>query len=173
MPFRPGLVGGHCIGVDPYYLTHKSIEAGHYPEVILSGRKINDGMGKYIVNFLIDEMSKKSVSINGSNVLIMGYTFKENCPDTRNTRVVDIYDYLIELGAHVDIYDPWVDGQSSYNSFVDKPKLKTYDAIIIAVAHNCFKEISISEYRSYCKNSDAILFDLKHVLDKNDSTIRL
>ena len=171
--FRPGLVGGHCIGVDPYYLTHKSIEAGHYPEVILSGRKINDGMGKYIVNFLIDEMSKKSVSINGSNVLIMGYTFKENCPDTRNTRVVDIYDYLIELGAHVDIYDPWVDGQSSYNSFVDKPKLKTYDAIIIAVAHNCFKEISISEYRSYCKNSDAILFDLKHVLDKNDSTIRL
>ena len=130
-------------------------------------------MGKYIVNLLIKEMSKRSINISGSNVLIMGYTFKENCPDTRNTRVIDICDDLIESGANIDIYDPWVDNKSSYNFFVDKPKLKTYDAIIIAVAHNSFKEMSISEYRSFCKNSDAIFCDLKHVLDKNDSTIRL
>ncbi|MDC1424493.1 nucleotide sugar dehydrogenase [Gammaproteobacteria bacterium] len=171
--FRPGLVGGHCIGVDPYYLTHKSIEAGHYPEVILAGRKINDGMGRYVVSLLANEMSKRSVDVQDSNILIMGYTFKENCPDTRNTRVVDIQDELIELGVNVDIYDPWVNKKLSIDLFVDKPKLNHYDALIIAVAHDVFKEMSTDEINSFCKSEKTVICDLKHLLDKNEASIRL
>ena len=176
LPFRPGLVGGHCIGVDPYYLTHKAQAIGYNPEVILAGRRINDGMGAYVVSQLIKAMLQKSIQVKGANVLIMGLTFKENCPDLRNTRVVDIIAELADYNTNVDIYDPWIcpeDAKREYGVDVltEKPN-KEYDAVIVAVAHNQFTTMSIDEYRSLTKPT-SIIYDLKYVLDRNVVDLRL
>jgi len=175
-PFRPGLVGGHCIGVDPYYLTHKAESIGYRPEMILAGRRINDGMGGYVVSQLVKQMINKKIEVNGSKVLIMGLTFKENCPDIRNTKVVDIVDELKAYDIDVDIMDPWCDpleAMHEYGLVVDKMADEdSYDAIVVAVAHNEFKEMGINSVRNLGK-SEHVLYDLKHVFTKDDVDIRL
>ena len=176
LPFRPGLVGGHCIGVDPYYLTHKAIAAGYFPQMILAGRSINDGMGKYVVSSLVKSMLKKRIHVDGSNVLIMGLTFKENCPDIRNTKVTDIVNELAEYNANVDVHDPWCDEISVKNAYgielVKKPKESHYDAVIIAVAHDHFIEMNISDYRKLMK-TEHVIFDLKYTLSADEVDFRL
>ena len=176
LPFRPGLVGGHCIGVDPYYLTHKAEELGHHPDVILAGRRINDRMGEYVVSRLVKTMLKKQIMVNGGNVLLLGITFKENCPDIRNTKVVDIATELSEYNVNLDIYDPWADPEEVLHEYgltlADKPEQGKYDAIIGAVAHNQFKVWSKEDLRSFCKD-DAVIFDLKYMFDKTGVDIRL
>jgi len=176
LPFRPGLVGGHCIGVDPYYLTHKAESIGYHPEVILSGRRINDSMGCYVVGQLIKSMLKRRIQVDGAKVLVLGLTFKENCPDLRNTKVVDIIEELKEYNINVDVYDPWIDvegAQHEYNLMpISYPENGKYDAIILAVAHHQFKELGAASLRKFGK-SEHVLFDLKYVLDKKDSDIRL
>ncbi|MFT5529777.1 MAG: UDP-N-acetyl-D-galactosamine dehydrogenase, partial [Alteromonadaceae bacterium] len=146
LPFRPGLVGGHCIGVDPYYLTHKAQSIGYNPEVILAGRRINDGMAAYVVTQLTKTMIKRKLQINGANVLVMGLTFKEDCPDVRNTKIVDILTELREYNINVDVYDPWVAPEDAKNEYdidlIEAPKQQYYDAIIFAVAHHQFKAMS-------------------------------
>ena len=176
LPFRPGLVGGHCIGVDPYYLTHKAQSIGYHPEVILAGRRINDNMGSYVVSQLVKAMLHKSIQVKGANVLIMGLTFKENCPDLRNTRVVDIISELAEYNINMDIYDPWVSKDEAKHEYgvdvlTEKPTAQ-YDAVIISVAHDEFKSMSVEEYRSLTK-SNSVIYDLKYVLDAESSDIRL
>lgn len=176
LPFRPGLVGGHCIGVDPYYLTHKAEELGHHPDVILAGRRINDKMGEYVVSRLVKTMLKKQIMVNGGNVLLLGITFKENCPDIRNTKVVDIATELREYNVNLDIYDPWADPEEVLHEYglelVSEPQKGKYDAIIAAVAHNQFKAWSTEEFRSLCKK-DSVVFDLKYMFDKSSVDIRL
>ncbi|MEP3428013.1 MAG: Vi polysaccharide biosynthesis UDP-N-acetylglucosamine C-6 dehydrogenase TviB [Hyphomicrobiales bacterium] len=176
LPFRPGLVGGHCIGVDPYYLTHKAQAIGYHPEIILSGRRLNDGMGAYVVSQLIKAMAKKRIHIVGSRILVMGLTFKENCPDLRNSRVIDIIEELMGYGVEVDVYDPWVDPNEASQEFditpVHAPETSAYDAIILAVAHNEFKKKSIQEIRAFGK-TDHLVYDLKFVFKRNDSDLRL
>ena len=164
LKFSPGLVGGHCIGVDPYYLTYKAQEMGYDPEVILSGRRINDGMGTYVANRLIKLMIKKQLFLEEPRVLIMGLTFKENCPDVRNTKVIDIIKELSDYGCKVDVYDPWVDRSEALTSMglevLEDIEKGVYSAIIVSVAHTAFQEISSKQIRSYgLKNS--ILYDLK------------
>ena len=176
LPFRPGLVGGHCIGVDPYYLTYKAQEIGYNPEMILAGRRLNDNMGSYVISQIIKLMLIKKIHINGSNVLIMGLTFKENCPDLRNTRVTDMIDELSEYGSNVDVYDPWVDKDAAKKEYgitlLDKIDKNKYDAIIIAVAHSEFVEMGMQTLREYGKE-DHILYDLKYILpaDKVDGRL--
>ena len=140
LPFRPGLVGGHCIGVDPYYLTHKAMKVGYYPEIILTGRKLNDSMGKYVANEIINLMTKKRIQVVDSNILVMGLTFKEDCPDIRNTRVVDVVQELSGFHCNIDVYDPWIDKEESIREYgitpVEQPEPGKYDAVIIAVAHH-------------------------------------
>ncbi|MFQ5470236.1 MAG: Vi polysaccharide biosynthesis UDP-N-acetylglucosamine C-6 dehydrogenase TviB [Gammaproteobacteria bacterium] len=169
LPFRPGLVGGHCIGVDPYYLTHKAQEIGYHPEVILAGRRINDGMGAYVAERVIRLMTTHHLNIADSNILIMGLTFKENCPDLRNTRVVDIVDELKKYNINIDVYDPWVNHEEAQHEYgicpVDKPEKSTYDAIILTVAHHQFSESGIDELRSYGKQN-AVVFDVKSIFPK-------
>ena len=147
LPFKPGLVGGHCISVDPYYLTHKAIEVGYYPEIILAGRQLNDGMGRYIANQSLDLMAKKKIDVSDSKILIMGLTFKENCPDLRNTRVIDIVDELKKHNCNVDLFDPWVNKHDVAEEFkikaINKPMDNNYDAIIIAVAHDELKILTL------------------------------
>ncbi len=175
LPFRPGLVGGHCIGVDPYYLTHKAESAGYYPDMILAGRRINDGMGAYVVSKLIKEMIKKRIQVEGANVLIMGLTFKENCPDLRNTKIVDIIKELKEYNIDIDITDPWCsneDARSVYNLSLTKPIKAKYDAVILAVAHSEFNDLGVSKIRGFCKDNH-VLYDLKYILNKDDVDIRL
>ena len=176
LPFRPGLVGGHCIGVDPYYLTHKAEELGHHPDVILAGRRINDHMGEYVVSRLVKTMLNKQIMVNGANVLLLGITFKENCPDIRNTKVVDIAHELESYHVNLDIYDPWAESDEvneEYGlSLVDKPEAGKYDAIIAAVAHNEFKQWSNEELRKLGKDQ-AVIFDLKYMFDKQAVDIRL
>lgn len=176
LPFRPGLVGGHCIGVDPYYLTHKAQSIGYNPEVILAGRRINDGMAEYVVSQLTKTMIKRKLQINGANVLVMGLTFKENCPDVRNTKVVDILSELAEYEMNVDVYDPWVnpvDAKHEYNvDLITEPKAGQYDAIIFAVAHHQFKAMSNPEIKALMKD-DHVIYDLKYMLDMDFSDIRL
>ena len=176
LPFRPGLVGGHCIGVDPYYLTHKAEELGHHPQVILAGRRINDNMGSYVVSQLVKTMLNKKIMVNGANVLLMGITFKENCPDIRNTKVVDIASELQHYHVNLDIYDPWADDaevQHEYGlSLVDKPEVGKYDAVICAVAHKQFREMNSDAIVSLCK-SNRVIYDLKYILDKSIADIRL
>lgn len=176
LPFRPGLVGGHCIGVDPYYLTHKAQSIGYNPEVILSGRRINDGMGAYVVSQLIKLMLKKRIHVQDANVLIMGLTFKENCPDIRNTRVVDIVAELQTYGIHVDVYDPWVDTEETVAEYgihpVAQPKAGKYDAMILAVAHEEFKEMPIAEIRALGK-PQSIIYDLKYLFPADQTDARL
>ena len=175
LPFRPGLVGGHCIGVDPYYLTYKAQSIGYNPEVILSGRRINDGMGEYVVSQLIKRMIKNKQQVDGSKVLLMGLTFKENCPDLRNTKVVDIISELEEYNINIDIYDPWVSKEEAMEEYglnlVNEPS-KDYEAVIVAVAHNEFIELGADGVRNLLKK-DGLLYDLKSLFDKNKSDIRL
>ena len=176
LPFRPGLVGGHCIGVDPYYLTYKAQEIGYEPEIILSGRRLNDSMGSYIANKLVEEMNKKGMNIEHSNILILGATFKENCPDLRNSKVVDIISDLKNLGSNVDCYDPWindetVDREKNF-SFIKSPKKNKYDAIVIAVAHSQFFEMGALAIHSFGKDIH-IIYDLKYVFTAEETDLRL
>ena len=176
LPFRPGLVGGHCIGVDPYYLTHKAQSIGYHPEIILAGRRINDSMGQYVVSQLVKAMLKKSIIVAGSRVLIMGLAFKENCPDLRNTRVVDIIAELQEYDVKVDVYDPWVDKTEAKEEYditpIGQPEPGVYDGIVLAVAHNEFKDMAAEGIRRLGK-THSILYDLKYVLTAEQSDLRL
>jgi UDP-N-acetyl-D-galactosamine dehydrogenase len=169
LPFRPGLVGGHCIGVDPYYLTHKAQEIGHHPEIILAGRRINDGMGEYIVQRLIKLMTQKRIHVNQANILILGLTFKENCPDIRNTRVVDIIRELEGYSANVHVYDPWAIAEEAKKEYgidlVQNLPSTYYDAVIIAVAHREFKAMGIDAIRASAK-PNSVIFDVKYCLPK-------
>lgn len=176
LPFRPGLVGGHCIGVDPYYLTHKAQSVGYHPEMILAGRRLNDGMGQYVVSQLVKTMLKKRIYVEGANVLVMGLAFKENCPDLRNTKVVDIVNELKAYNINVDIVDPWcsnLDAQHEYGlSLCQQPKAGHYDAIILAVAHDEYRAMGAEAIHALGK-AEHVLYDLKYVLDKQDVDIRL
>ncbi|MGL6370124.1 Vi polysaccharide biosynthesis UDP-N-acetylglucosamine C-6 dehydrogenase TviB [Aeromonas hydrophila] len=176
LPFRPGLVGGHCIGVDPYYLTHKAQAIGYHPELILAGRRINDGMGNYVAAQLVKALLNKRIQVYGANVLIMGLSFKENCPDLRNTRVVDIISELADYNVNVEVFDPWINPDEAYDEYgislaVDL-KYHHYDAVIMAVAHDEFKSMSISDIRKYTK-LESVIYDLKYILPKDSSDIRL
>ncbi|CAM5781092.1 Vi polysaccharide biosynthesis UDP-N-acetylglucosamine C-6 dehydrogenase TviB [Castellaniella caeni] len=176
LPFRPGLVGGHCIGVDPYYLTHKAQAIGYHPEIILAGRRLNDSMGGYVVSQLVKAMTKRRIQVQRSHVLVMGLTFKENCPDLRNTRVVDIVRELGEYSIDVDVYDPWVDPAEAQHEYgitpVAKPQQGAYDGIILAVAHHQFAEMGAAAIRALGK-SEHVLYDLKYLLAANESDLRL
>jgi len=176
LPFRPGLVGGHCIGVDPYYLTHKAQSVGYFPDVILSGRRINNGMGAFIVSLLVKAMLKSRIHIEGAKVLVMGLSFKENCPDIRNTRVIDIINELNSYNINVEVSDPWVENKIADNEFdiklIDDPSSGVYDAVIIAVGHQQFEELGASHIRKLC-NEKGILFDIKGIFHKDQSDIRL
>ncbi len=167
LPFRPGLVGGHCIGVDPYYLTHKAQETGYNPEMILAGRRINDNMGAYVVSQVVKLMLKKKVHVKDSKVLILGLTFKENCPDIRNTRVIDVINEFKSYETEIDIHDPWVDkkeAEHEYNiELIDTPLETTYDAIVLCVAHHEFQTKGINWIRSLGKPT-TVIYDVKNVL---------
>ncbi|MBK5913168.1 Vi polysaccharide biosynthesis UDP-N-acetylglucosamine C-6 dehydrogenase TviB [Rhodocyclus purpureus] len=176
LPFRPGLVGGHCIGVDPYYLTHKAQSIGYHPEIILAGRRINDGMGAYVVAQLVKAMTRKRIQVDGARVLVLGLTFKENCPDLRNTRVVDIVDELKEYNCSVDVFDPWVDAEEARHEYgitpVAEPEAGAYDAVIVAVAHRQFREMGAAALRALGR-SEHVLYDLKYVLPQELADLRL
>ena len=176
LPFRPGLVGGHCIGVDPYYLTHKANEVGYYPEMILAGRRLNDNMGSYVANEISKLMTKKRIQIAEANILIMGLTFKENCPDHRNTRVVDLVKEFKSFSCNVDVYDPWVNRKQVAEEYkietIDKPIKDKYDAIILAVSHDEFKSLTEGQIRAYGKDNH-VLYDIKYLLKANQSDGRL
>jgi len=174
--FAPGLVGGHCIGVDPYYLTYRAIQSGYKPEMILAGREINNGMAQFVVMQIIKLMKKKSISLDNANILIMGLTFKENCPDIRNTGVAKMVSEFNENQFNVDVYDPWVNQSDAYNEYsiniIDEPYRDKYDAIVIAVAHDVFKKFSKEELSSFGKNK-YIIYDLKYLLAKDEVDGRL
>lgn len=176
LPFRPGLVGGHCIGVDPYYLTHKAQALGYYPEVILAGRRVNDNMGEYVANQLIKAMIKRHIQVEGARVLVMGLTFKENCPDLRNTRIVDVVAELQEYNCVVDIYDPWVsaaEAELKYDiGLIPWPELAAYDGIILAVAHNQFIEMGVEQIRLF-GTLNHVLYDLKYMFPVDMTDLRL
>ena len=166
LPFKPGIVGGHCIGVDPFYLAQKAQEVGYYPEIILSGRKMNDSMGGYIASEVMKEMKQKDININGSNILLLGITFKENCPDIRNTKAIDIYKALKSYNAIVDVYDSWACRKEVKKEFeiqlTDNLSTKRYDAIVLAVSHKEFLDIDFSSI----KKDQSIIYDVKGVLNK-------
>ena len=176
LPFRPGLVGGHCIGVDPYYLTHKANEVGHNPEMILAGRRLNDNMGLYVAKEVSKLMNKKNINLKNANVLIMGLAFKENCPDCRNTRVIDLIKEFESFSSNVDVYDPWVDkikADHEYNiKLIDKPIKNNYDSIIIAVGHDEFKALTEDQIRAFGK-AKHVLYDIKYTLKSNETDGRL
>ncbi|MCU4482534.1 Vi polysaccharide biosynthesis UDP-N-acetylglucosamine C-6 dehydrogenase TviB [Acinetobacter ursingii] len=176
LPFRPGLVGGHCIGVDPYYLTHKAQSIGLHPEIILAARRLNDRMGEYVATQLIKEMVKQRIQVVGSKILIMGLSFKENCPDIRNTKIVDMVKALKEYDLDLDIYDPWVDDTEVQHEYGLAPIKELhqgqYDAIVLAVAHDQFKRMTIDQFKQLGKEKH-VLYDLKYVLDRTESNIRL
>jgi UDP-N-acetyl-D-galactosamine dehydrogenase len=176
LPFRPGLVGGHCIGVDPYYLTHKAQSVGYHPEMILAGRRLNDGMGAYVISQLVKHMLHKRIQVEDANVLVMGLTFKENCPDLRNTKIVDIVSELKEYNINVDITDPWCSDEEAKHEYnlrlTQEPKIGYYDAIILAVAHNEFKALGVDEIRKLGKDNH-VLYDLKYLLPKDSVDMRL
>ena len=176
LPFRPGLVGGHCIGVDPYYLTHKAQAIGYHPEIILAGRRLNDSMGAYVVTQLVKRMTQRRMPVQGARVLVMGLAFKENCPDLRNTRIVDILKELQEYDVVADVYDPWVDPSEAQHEYgitpVAHPAAGEYDAIILAVAHRQFKEMGLQAVRALGK-PDHLLYDLKYIFRADESDLRL
>ena len=165
LPFSPGLVGGHCIGLDPYYLAYKAQQVGYHPDIILTGRRINDGMGSYVAERVVKLMLSKRIHIIDSRVLIMGLAFKENCSDSRNSRVVDIIDTLQSYHSHIDVYDPWVDDESEL--LISEPEENSYDAVVIAVAHDQFKELGIAGIRKFAKDKSAI-FDVKHIFNSKE-----
>ncbi len=182
LPFKPGLVGGHCIGVDPFYLAQKAQEYGYHPEIILAGRRLNDSMGKYVATEVIKLMIKKGIQVKGAKILMLGITFKENCPDIRNTKAIDIYQELLEYGVDIDVYDPWADpaevqheyGITSNKQYPDHPSRGGegggfYGAIILAVAHNEFMDINLQQH----KNQGIIIYDVKGILDINLTDGRL
>ncbi len=176
LPFRPGLVGGHCIGVDPYYLTHKAQAIGYNPEIILAGRRLNDSMGEYVVTQLVKTMIKKRIQVEGAKVLVLGLSFKENCPDVRNTKVIDIVHELEEYNIEVDVYDPWVDKAEAEHEYgiapISKPSNNQYDGIILAVAHKEFAQMGVSAIRELGRDNH-VLYDLKYLFAKDDTDIRL
>jgi UDP-N-acetyl-D-galactosamine dehydrogenase len=177
LPFRPGLVGGHCIGVDPYYLTHKAQEIGHHPEIILAGRRINDSMGAYVADQVIKLMTRKGIHVVGARILVMGLTFKENCPDLRNTRVVDTVRALQSFNADVHVYDPWIDPNDAMDEYglsasSQPPASGQYDAIVLAVAHRQFLEWGAERIRAFGKPQH-VLYDVKAVLPRAASDGRL
>ncbi|MDC6457733.1 nucleotide sugar dehydrogenase [Alphaproteobacteria bacterium] len=176
LPFSPGLVGGHCIGVDPYYLTHKAIEVGYQPEIILAGRRLNDAMGGHVVDRVVRLMNTKGINVANSNVLILGFTFKENCPDFRNTRVIDLVRGFENHNCNVSIFDPWVsagDVTSVYDiSMISEPKKSFYDAIVIAVSHSEFISMTIENIHSFGRESH-VVFDVKHVFKNSEVDGRL
>lgn len=176
LPFRPGLVGGHCIGVDPYYLTHKAKEFGYNPEIILASRRINNGMGSYVVSQVVKLMLKKRIHVNGANILMMGLTFKENCPDLRNTKVIDMIAELQNYDANVDVYDPWVDPAEAQHEYgispVKVPMQNHYDTIILAVGHDQFKQMNVAELHALGKASH-VLYDIKYMLPSEEVDGRL
>ena len=176
LPFRPGLVGGHCIGVDPYYLTHKAESIGYHPEIILAGRRLNDGMGAYVVSQLVKAMLKRRIQVDGARVLVMGLTFKENCPDLRNTRVVDIVKELADYNIAADVFDPWVSVAEAQHEYgitpIAEPQQGAYDAIILAVAHDQFKALGATAIRALGKPQQ-VVYDLKYVLPRDAADLRL
>lgn len=176
LPFRPGLVGGHCIGVDPYYLTYKAEAIGYHPEIILAGRRLNDNMGAYVVSQLVKAMIKRRIHVEGSKVLVMGLAFKENCPDLRNTRVVDVIRELQDYGVGVDVHDPWVSAEEAEHeyglSLVAVPKEGGYDAVILAVAHDQFRTMGCEQIRSFGKECH-VLYDLKYAFGATKADLRL
>ena len=176
LPFRPGLVGGHCIGVDPYYLTHKAQEVGYHPEMILAGRRINDNMAIYVAERVAQLMIRKRIHVKGARILMMGLTFKENCPDLRNSKVVDVVKELTGYGAKVDVYDPWVDSSEAEHEYgirpIRKPAAGKYDAIVMGVAHQQFRELGLAAIRSFAKNPH-VLYDIKHVFKAREVDGRL
>ena len=176
LPFRPGLVGGHCIGVDPYYLTHKAESIGYHPEIILAGRRLNDSMGAYVVTQLVKAMTRRRLQVDGARVLIMGLTFKENCPDLRNTRVVDIIEELKDYKVQTDVFDPWADPEQAQHEYgitpVQNPESGAYDAIVLAVAHHQFKTMGAQAIRALGK-PEHVLYDLKYLLPVDSTDLRL
>jgi len=176
LPFRPGLVGGHCISVDPYYLTHKAQQVGYNPEVILAGRRINDGMGTFIADSVVKMMTQRKAHVVDSNILIMGLTFKENCPDLRNTRVIDIINDLRSYNANVHVFDPWADKAEAQHEYglnlIDAPEAGAYDAVILCVGHDKFRALGIDAIRAFGKHNH-VLFDVKHILPKDAVDARL
>ena len=167
LPFKPGLVGGHCIGVDPYYLAQKAQENGYNPEIILAGRRLNDGMGDYVASEIVKRMIKKNISVNGSKVLVLGITFKENCPDVRNTKVIDLVNALKEYGTNITIHDPWADEDEVMQEYgietIKQIPNEKFDAVVLAVSHNKFNEIDVLSL----KNKNAVIYDIKNFLDNN------
>lgn len=176
LPFRPGLVGGHCIGVDPYYLTHKAQSIGHHPEIILAGRRLNDSMGAYVASQMVKALMKRRIHVDGAKVLVLGLTFKENCPDLRNTKVVDIIRELAEYNVAVDVHDPWAEPSEAEHEYgltpVSAPQAASYDGILLAVAHHQFKTMGAAAIRALGKPQH-VLYDLKYVLPRQDSDLRL
>ena len=176
LPFRPGLVGGHCIGVDPYYLTHKAQEIGYHPEMILAGRRINDGMGRHVAGEVVKLMVKKGILVRDSKILILGLTFKENCPDLRNSRVIDLIDEFSSYGAKIDVYDPWVDAREAAQEYavkpINNPKTGRYDAIVLAVAHDQFKDMGSQGICALGKEN-SIVYDIKYALPATEVDGRL
>ena len=176
LPFRPGLVGGHCIGVDPYYLTHKALEVGYNPEMILAGRRINDNMGFFVADQVSKLMTKKDIHVEGSNILIMGLAFKENCPDIRNTRVVDLIEQFDCFNCSTEVYDPWVDRDIAMDEYkiklIEEPVEGKYDAIILAVAHDIFKNLSSTQIKTFGKENH-VIYDIKYLLDNEEVDGRL
>lgn len=176
LPFKPGLVGGHCIGVDPYYLTHKAQSVGYHPEIILAGRRLNDAMGGYVASQLVKTMTKQRIHVQGARVLILGLAFKENCPDLRNTKVVDIINELREYHVHVDVHDPWVDPREVQSEFglslTAAPGCRGYDAIVLAVAHREFLAMGADAIRNFGK-AEHVFFDIKSLFPAEASDLRL
>ena len=173
LPFKPGLVGGHCIGVDPYYLAQKAQEVGYHPEIILAGRRLNDSMGSYVAAEVIKLMVKKDIPVKSAKILVLGITFKENCPDIRNTKVIDIINELTSYNTSVDVYDPWANPQEveheyQITSFKELPENK-YDAVVLAVAHEVYKKLNLDDI----KKENAVVYDVKAVLDKGSIDGRL
>ena len=179
LPFRPGLVGGHCIGVDPYYLSFKAQQAGYYPELISAQRRINDRMGQFVVDETVKLMLKKKITVNGAKVLVLGITFKENCPDIRNTRVVDVFHALESYGADITVCDPWADPEEveheygiSLTTNIQQLSTIQYDAVVLAVAHDEFKALDEAELKKLCSDP-CVIFDIKSVLPRSLVDARL
>lgn len=176
LPFRPGLVGGHCIGVDPYYLTHKAQEIGYHPEMILAGRRINDNMGAYVAQRVIKAMTEIRILVAGAKILVLGLAFKENCPDVRNSKVVDIVRELESFDARVDVFDPWISADAARQEYginmIDAPKRSAYDGIVIAVGHNLFKELGLRKIRQFGRKTH-LLFDVKYLFPADETDQRL